>query len=190
MIKTKMALLLSFLFVFLNAMPGQVSAVSCPCKFDTDNYSAIAEGEGYCSATTEEGKHCTVIFNGRVDKTAKIESSSVYGSFDKYVRHLETINMDLRSVSPMKLMSKSEWPLENLPLMIRSSYAATPSINNEEREALDSRLKAFFDKFGKKIPAALSGHSPISDKDFRVEKGKLKFTVKGISVRFAIFAYP
>jgi hypothetical protein len=74
--------------------------------------------------------------------------------------------------------------------MIRSSYAATPFIDNEEREALDSRLKAFFDKFGKKIPAALSGYSFISDEDFKVEKGKLRFTVKDITVRFAIFAYP
>ena len=190
MSKISIVVILSFLFLFSTVFTGKARAVSCSCDFDTEKYSAIAEGEGYCSATTKEGKHCTVVFNGNVKKTAMVERSSVYGPFDKYVSHLEAINREIRSATPVVLMSESKWVLTNLPLMIRSSYAAAPFIDHKERETLDITLKDLFWKFDKQIFGAISGYSPVWEKNFIAEKGKFEFIVKDISVRFAIFTYP
>lgn len=177
--------------LFLTLVVSQVSAATCSCTFDTAKYTAIAEGEGYCSAITKGGKHCTVIFNGNIKPTAKVKPSSVYGSFDKYLSHLRAINLELKATPAVALMRKSDWTTKNLPLMIRSGYAAAPFIEHKEREILDVTLKTLFKKYEKQISASVIGmYSPIWKKDFNVEKGKFEFNVEDISVRFAIFAQP
>lgn len=179
-------IILGFLLLSLPSPITWIFAASCPCSFDTNEYSAVAKGEGYCSATTKDGKDCTVLFNGNVEPTSKVETSSIYGPPQKYLPQLKAANIEFFSSSTYMLMAqRSDWVVQNLPLMIRSSYAGAPFLEHHEKERLDRALNVFFEKYDGGIGASLLGKQPpISTDNFKVIKGRIELNVEGILVIF------
>lgn len=182
---TKMTLI-SLLFLQLFAY--EVFAVTCSCGFDTTKYSAVAEGEGYCSSATRGGKHCSITFNGKVkEPSATTKPSAIYGSLNQYMAHMRTINTELYKPHYWAAARNSDWLIKKLPLMIRSGYATAAFLSHEEREKLDNILNMFFKNYGKKIYGAVIGREePFSEKNFEVTKGRIKFSADDIIVVFAI----
>jgi len=182
---TKMTLI-SLLFLQLFAY--EVFAVTCPCGFDTKEYSAVAEGEGYCSSITENGKHCSITFNGKVEKpAAPIEPSAIYGSLNQYVAQMRTINTELYKPHYWAPARNPDWLIKNLPLMIRSGYATVTFLSYQEREKLDNILNMFFKNYGRKVYGALMGREePLLKENFEITKGKIRLNADDISVVFAI----
>jgi len=183
---TKIALIS---LLFLQLFASEVFAVTCECGFDTTTYSAVAEGEGYCSSVTERGKECSITFNGRVEekRAATIEPSSVYGSINEYIHRMREINAELNKPYYLVVARDPNWVIKNLPLMIRSSYPTVAFISHHQREKLDLILNEFFKDYGKKIYGALMGKDkPISGKNVEVTKGKVRLSADDIIVVFAI----
>jgi hypothetical protein len=183
---TKIALMALF---FLQVFASEVLAITCECGFDTSTYSAVAEGEGYCSSVTERGKDCSITFNGKVEqkRAATIEPSSVYGSINEYIQRMREINAELNKTYYLAAARDPNWIIKNLPLMIRSSYATVAFISHQQREKLDVVLNEFFKDYGKKIYGALMGRAkPISGKSAEVTKGKVRLSADDIKVVFAI----
>ena len=180
--------LMSLSFLLLGA--HQIFAETCPCGFDTTEYSAVAEGEGYCGSVTKKEKHCTISFNGKVEESAtSIEPSSIYGPLNQYVAQVKEVNAELYKPPPYLLAAQDPgWLMKNLPLMIRSSYAAAMFLSHNERENLDLILNNFFKKHGREVHGALVGSKERLLKDnFEVTKGRIKFSADDIVVIFAIY---
>lgn len=181
-------MLLILVFSLLSPLGYEALGVSCKCVFDTYEYTAVAEGEGYCSCTTKGGKHCSIVFNGNVKPTSKIEPSKYYGSVETYLAHLAEINRQLSQTHFQVVADKPDWVMNYLPLMVRSSYAVDPSIKHEERERLDNSLVTYFKSYPKEISDALMGKRDFFSREYlNVTKGKLDFTIREISVSMDIF---
>jgi len=183
-----MIFVLSTLFFFSPLLVYKaLTVVTCKCIFDTTTYSAIAEGEGYCSSSTKGGKDCTITFNGDVKAVAGIEPSSVYGPFNQYVNQLRAVNAELSKTHYWVVTEGSRWPIRNLPLMIRSGYAAAPFLSYKERETLDNALNGFFKNYGNNVYEAVIGkQATFSKENFEVMKGRIKFNVGDIWVGFTM----
>jgi hypothetical protein len=181
---TKITLISLLVFLF----PNKVIAVTCKCSFNTTTYSAVAEGEGYCSSVTENGQHCSITFNGKVEKPAtRIESSSTFGPINEYINQMETINAELNKPYYLARAQDDDWLIKNLPLMIRSGYAAVPFLIHQQREKLDFILSKFFKDSGKEVYGALMGkNEPISKKNVKVTKGEVHLSTDSILVDFII----
>lgn len=181
-------ILLIIAFSFLSILGFEALGASCKCGFDTHEYTAVAEGEGYCSCTTKGGKYCSIVFNGNVKPTSKIEPSKYYGSVETYLAHLTEINRQLSQSHFQVVADKADWVMNYLPLMARSSYAADPSIKHDEREKLDNSLVIYFKSYPKEISDAFMGKREFFSKEnLKVTKGKLDFSVQEISVSLDIF---
>lgn len=184
---TKTALI-SLLFLQLSAY--EVLGETCPCTFNTTTYSAVAEGDGYCTSTTKDGKDCSITFNGRVEqkRAAGIEPSSIYGPMNQYIAQMRAVNDQLYKPQYFLAAQDPNWLIKSLPLMIRSGYATVEFLSHAEREKLDFLLNEFFKRYGKEVYAAVIGKEKAFSKEmFEVSKGKVKFSVdKTLVVFFAI----
>lgn len=175
--------------LFLQLFTYEAFAVTCSCGFDTSEYSAVAEGEGYCSSVTENGKHCSISFNGKVEEAATIiEPSSIYGSLNQYMANMRTTNRKLYESGYLAALRNPDWLIKNLPLMMRSSYATAVFLSHQEKERLDSIVYNFFKSYGKKTYNAVIGkEKAFSEENFEVTKGRIQLNVEDILVVFAIF---
>lgn len=179
------ALVSGFLFSFSPLIAYEAFAATCSCVFDATTYSAVAEGEGYCSSATKDGKHCTITFNGNLKPIAGIEPSSVYGFLNQYVTHLKAVNTELSQTHYLVVTKDPRWLIRNLPLMIRSGYATAPFLNFQEREKLDNVLNVFFKNYGNDVYNTVTGvQATFLKENFEVMKGRIKFNVADIWVDF------
>ena len=182
----KAVIILIFLFlIFFNC---SVFAVTCKCEFDTTRYSAAAEGEGYCGSITRDGKHCNVTFNGNIRSAQNIEPSSIYGPVERYLMQIREINAELFRTHYIVSTQNPDWLISNLPLMVRSTYAAVPFLGYGEREKLDKMLNIFFRNYGKEIYRALTSKQqpPFVKENFEITRGRILVKEGDISIIFEL----